>query len=479
MVPMQATTSAIRRPSHSLRQRLQIHERRRAELHAVRLRRAVAHHENAQLAARRFDRLINLARRRRKTFGKNLEMVDQAFDRGFHLFARRRNDARRFGAERPFGRNFFHRLADDLDALANFRDAHLVSRVAIARGLRLHVEIEFVVTRIRESLADVVGHAAGAQQRAGNAHGDGVLRAQDADALRARHPDAVLGEQVFVFVDVAGQRVDHAPHAIQPVRRRFERQAADAEIAGHHPLAGDVLVNLHDLFALAEAVKEDGHRAEIDGVRAEPDQVRGDARQFGEQHADVLRALGNFDAEQLFGGQAEAEVIRKRREVIDAVGERDALRIGLRFAGFFDAGVQIADDRLGFEHDFAVELQNHAQHAVRGRVLRPHVEDHRLGRAGGRLDCRRRAHGSALSACLAKPLNGIILAERMSFPFVRHQDAAQVGMALEANAEQIETLALVPVGRGPDRRDRVHTGSAPGSRTFSRRRACFSSESRW
>ena len=62
------------------------------------------------------------------------------------------------------------------------------------------------------------------------------------------------------------------------------------------------------------------------------------------------------------------------------------LRIGLRFAGFFDAGVQVADDGLGLEDDFAVELQNHAQHAVRGRVLRPHIEDHRLGWAGGCLD---------------------------------------------------------------------------------------------
>ncbi len=204
--------------------------------------------------------------------------------------------------------------------------------------------------------------------------------------MRSAHPDAVLGEQSFVFVDVARQGIDHAPHAIEPVRRRFEREPADAEIAGHHPLAGDVLVNLHDLFALAEAVKEHGHRAEIDGVRSEPNQVRSDARQLREQHADVLRALGDFDADQLFGGQAEAQVVRERREIVDAVGERDALRIGLRFAGFFDAGVQVADFGLGLEDDFAIELQHHAQHAVRRRVLRPHIEDHRLGWAGWRLD---------------------------------------------------------------------------------------------
>ena len=134
--------------------------------------------------------------------------------------------------------------------------------------------------------------------------------------------------RVFVFVDVAGHRVRSTRcDAVEPVRRRFERQAADAEVAGHHPLAGDVLVNLHDFFALAEAVEEDGHRAEIDGVGAEPDQVRSDARELGEQHANVLRALGDFDADELFGREAKAQIIRERREIVDAVGQRDALRV--------------------------------------------------------------------------------------------------------------------------------------------------------
>ena len=41
-----------------------------------------------------------------------------------------------------------------------------------------------------------------------------------------------------------------------------------------------------------------------------------------------------------------------------------------------DAGVQKADVGLGAHDGFAVQFQQHAQHAVRGRVLRPHVQDH-------------------------------------------------------------------------------------------------------
>ena len=37
--------------------------------------------------------------------------------------------------------------------------------------------------------------------------------------------------------------------------------------------------------------------------------------------------------------------------------------------------MQVADDAVGPQDLFAVEFQNDAEHAVGGRVLRPHVED--------------------------------------------------------------------------------------------------------
>src|SRR5712692_11536109 len=42
----------------------------------------------------------------------------------------------------------------------------------------------------------------------------------------------------------------------------------------------------------------------------------------------------------------------------------------------------------------------------------------------------------------------------MAFPFGGKQDASQVGVTLEAHAEQVEHLPLVPVGRGPHRGQR-------------------------
>src|SRR5579871_5801569 len=43
-----------------------------------------------------------------------------------------------------------------------------------------------------------------------------------------------------------------------------------------------------------------------------------------------------------------------------------------------------------------------------------------------------------------------ILAQRMTDPVLRHQQAAHVAMTLEVDAEEVVNLALHPVGRLPD-----------------------------
>src|SRR5690606_5925923 len=46
--------------------------------------------------------------------------------------------------------------------------------------------------------------------------------------------------------------------------------------------------------------------------------------------------------------------------------------------GLLHAGVQVADDRLAPADDLALELHLETQHAMGGRVLGAHVEDHQL-----------------------------------------------------------------------------------------------------
>src|SRR5690348_4856798 len=54
---------------------------------------------------------------------------------------------------------------------------------------------------------------------------------------------------------------------------------------------------------------------------------------------------------------------------------------------------------------------------------------------------------------LAAALHRIVLAQRESREFIRHQDAPQVGMTAKPDAEHVIDFALQPLGAGPQRVD--------------------------
>ena len=58
-----------------------------------------------------------------------------------------------------------------------------------------------------------------------------------------------------------------------------------------------------------------------------------------------------------------------------------------------------------------------------------------------------------------------ILAERVSAETVIGEDAAQVGMVVEQDAEQVEGFPFKPVGAGPDRGNRGYPGRLTGDKT--------------
>lgn len=72
-------------------------------------------------------------------------------------------------------------------------------------------------------------------------------------------------------------------------------------------------------------------------------------------------------------------VVVHGREIVEAVGVTNVLIIGEILGNLFLAAMEIAEMRRGFEDHFAIGAENDAQHAVSGRVLRPHVDEHLLG----------------------------------------------------------------------------------------------------
>ena len=197
MLPSDAMESAISRPSSSAGKRLQIAEARRAHVHAIRLRRSVAHDVVADLAARRFDRLIHFAGRNAEAFGHDLEVIDERFHLRLHLFALRQHHLRRVGLPGAF-RHPFQRLLDDARALPHLFQAHAIPRVHVVFGVHRDFEIELFVARIRLVLRTSHFTPGGANHRTGDAQIQHVFERNECRRPCVRTlPDRIRVQQIL------------------------------------------------------------------------------------------------------------------------------------------------------------------------------------------------------------------------------------------------------------------------------------------
>ena len=198
-----------------------------------------------------------------------------------------------------------------------------------------------------------------------------------------------------------------------PPSGRSLRDAAGAHERVVHAQAGHHLEQPQDLLAVAEAVGHRGERAHLEAAGRERDEVRGDALELERDDADQLGARRDVvdDAEQLLDGEDVARLVGDAREVVHARHERDGLGPGAVLEVLLDAGVQVADAAAGLGDRLALQLEDEAQHAVRRRVLRTHVDDDALLLAlGGREHGVPVAAGDGVDASLG----GVVVARRRS-----------------------------------------------------------------
>ena len=78
---------------------------------------------------------------------------------------------------------------------------------------------------------------------------------------------------------------------------------------------------------------------------------------------------------QLLDCLAVAQPVGDGSDVIHAIDVGIEHRVGAVFANLFHPAMQVADHALGAQNLLAVQLEDDAQHAVRRRMLWPHVED--------------------------------------------------------------------------------------------------------
>ena len=326
-------------------------------------------------------------------------MVNQVFHACFHFGTFGRGEFVVCGDDRAgIDAQPVNALFDDAYGLAHFFHAAEVAVVAVAVDADGDVEIHLVVHFIRLFLTYVPFHARTAQHDAGKAFLHGALGGDDADADGTLFPDAVVGQKGFECVDVFreafAEGVDEVEHGafagfVELLQYfgiaefaalvfghkvgQVAVNAAGTEVGCVHTRAGNGFVQVHQLFAVAEGVKDGGHRADVECVRTDAHQVIEDTRYFGEHDTDVLGADRHINTGKFFYCQAIRLLVDHHGNVVQPIHIRQGLQIGFGFRQFFGASVQEADMRVGTDDLFAVQLQNHTQYTVRRRVLRAEV----------------------------------------------------------------------------------------------------------
>jgi hypothetical protein len=332
---------------------LQIDEGRRADAHAIRLLGAIADDVVAENALGRFNRVIDFARGR--------------FD-----------DLADFAEDWPFG-NIFDGLEADEPGLAHLFHADHVTVVGVAVGACRDLELIAVVGGVGLGFAKVPFHPAGAEDRTRCAEGDAIGGAEHADIARAADPDAVAGEQVNVFLNMALEILAEAFDVFFEAVIGLVLQTANAKGMRGETGATILFEDFENFFALAETVEERSERANIQSMSAEPNQVAGNALEFGENGANYFCASWSFGIEQFFDCFTVAEAVADCGDIVHAIDIGRKLLIGPILGDFFDAAMEIADHALGAADALAIEFEFDAQYAVGGGMLRAHVEDELVG----------------------------------------------------------------------------------------------------
>ena len=290
-------------------------------------------------------------------------------------------------------------LADDPVRLAHLLDAHEVTVVAVAVHPDRDVEVDVGVHLVGLLLAKVPLDAGPAQHRPREPELERPLGRHHADADGALLPDPVVGEEGLVLVHAARESVGEALDEVEeralagavealrlavpaPGRRGVPRHLlrevpvhpARTVVGRVHPGAGNRLVAVHQVLALAERVEEYGHRPDVEPVRPDPHQVVQDAGDLVEHGADPARPQGRLDAEKAFDGEHVGVLVAHHGHVVETVHVADALAVGLGLGELLGGAVQEPDVGVGALDDLPVHLEHEPEHPVRGRVLGAEVE---------------------------------------------------------------------------------------------------------
>ena len=145
-----------------------------------------------------------------------------------------------------------------------------------------------------------------------------------------------------------------------------------------HAEPGGLLEEGEDLLPLPEAVHHHRDRPDVHPVGGKGDEMRRAAVELGEEHSDCGSARRNLDPEQPLHRQCVSQLVVEGGQVIHAGHVGAALGEVELLPGLLHPGVEVSDDRFGATDDLPLQLDLEPEHAMCGRMLGTHVEDHPL-----------------------------------------------------------------------------------------------------
>ena len=263
--------------------------------------------------------------------------------------------------------------------------------------------------------------------------------------------------------------------------------AANHIVVLNQPPPGGILEYVENHLTLAETIEERRKRTHVHGQTGIKEEVGIDSLQFVHYRADIPSTFGNLDACRLLDAYTQGMAALVGAQVVQTVGQRQCLRISQALVHLLDAPVDISQYGVYLLDRLAVQRRTHAQHAMRGRMLRADVHDevirvehHVLAPFDGPVRTQvifLRHVGIHLILHVERvAAHVVILKERVTGPILTQVEAAHVGMPREAYAEEIVCLAFLdfrrlpyPAHRGQERllapvrvRAQRHAAARPG-----------------
>ena len=328
-----------------MRQHLEVDKARRTDTHSIRSRRSVGDYVDTKLAAWAFDRCIAFTHRHLEAFGEDLEVVDERFHRLIDSGPRRWRDLLVLNSVVAIG-HLLDALAHDLYRLFDLGQANCEAIEAIPILAHGYVELDLVIGKVRHISAQVPAAAGRAKKRAGGAERQALGFVQHSNALEAIAPQRLAAHQDVILLEPRLDHVHQFDEIFLPTIVKIGGNSARTDVVVVHPKAGHFFEEAQNRLALAPAIDDHRHSAEVESVGRHEQQVRAHAVELGHQHADPCGTLGDFESEQVLGGERKGELGEQRRGIVHPGDVRASLEVGELLAGLFHAGMQIANDGL-------------------------------------------------------------------------------------------------------------------------------------